>query len=81
MATPAQTPNPAGGQPQQGQAQGGGATNPLQIVAAITRLAQMLAQAAPPCQPEAQATMEQMQKCAQKITGAQQGQSSGPAPY
>lgn len=81
MASPQVTPGAGAGQPAPAQAPGGGGQNPLQIIAATTRLMQMLAQSAAACAPEAEETIRQMQKCAQKIMGAQAPGQQGPAPY
>ncbi len=58
----------AGAQP------GGGGVNPMQIIAAMTRLAQMLAQAAPPTAPDAEQIIKSVQEAARKLMPQQPDQ-------
>lgn len=52
----------------------GGGINPMQIIAAITRLAQMLAQAASPTAPDAEQIIKSVQSAAQKLMPQQPDQ-------
>ncbi len=66
----------AGAQP----AGGAGGINPMQIIAAITRLAQMLAQAASPTAPDAEQIIKSVQSAAQKLM-PQQSDQRQQSPY
>lgn len=57
--------------PQPGGAPGGGAQNPLMILAALTRLAQMLAQSSPSAAQDAQEIIKNVQNAARKLTPQQ----------
>jgi len=60
----------AGAQP----AGGAGGVNPMQIIAAITRLAQMLAQASPPAAPDSEQIIKSAQEAARKLMPQQPDQ-------
>jgi hypothetical protein len=71
-----------GGAPPAGGAQGAqpAGTNPLQIIAAITRLAQMLAQTASATSPDAEEIIKNVQNAARKLMPQQQ-ENKGPSPF
>lgn len=70
-----------GGAPQPGAGQGGAsAANPLHIIAAITRLAQMLAQASGATAPDAEQIIQAVQSAARKLMPQQPDQKQQ-SPY
>lgn len=85
------TPQPQGAPGGAGSAPGGApaggaqgaqpaGTNPLQIIAAITRLAQMLAQTASATSPDAEEIIKNVQNAARKLMPQQQ-ENKGPSPF
>jgi len=72
---------PGSGAPPSPQGGGGGGNNPLQLIAAITRLAQMLAQAAPPASAEAENIIREVQNAARKIMPAQNARPGQQSPF
>lgn len=69
---------PQGADPASSQGQGAGA---LKILAAITRLAQGMAQAFPATSPEAEEITKQVQNAAQKVIGGTPGEQAQPTPF
>lgn len=84
MSTPATTPQAptapgqdSGASPASpGASPQGGGTGPLQIIAAMTRLSQMLAQALPAAAPYTEEIAKQLSQVAQKAMAGQQPTSS-----